>query len=74
MLIFFSCRNPSNDQLFGYIDNVFDLNQFWTPAPRSTINNLERFPISELIESCHKNQSIYKVIVMVFKRNRKQSN
>lgn len=74
---FFSFRNPENNQLFNkYIDNLIDLNSYFT-STRNEITakykkqqnkniivkaNLEPFRISEVIINCHKNKSIYQVM------------
>lgn len=63
-------RDPTGDQIFGYIDNAFDLNDFIYPvagkASRGFKNRatLQPFRISKIIEACHENKSIYNVLQM----------
>lgn len=56
-------RNPTDDQVFSYIDQLIDLNEvFYPETRRAKKRNLEPFRISEVIESCHSNKSIYNVM------------
>lgn len=65
-------RDPVNDQVFRLIDQRVDLNVWLYPASarsRSSknapaIRNEDLVPlrISQVIDSCHRNQSIYNVI------------
>lgn len=70
-------KNPANDPLFAYIDNFIDLNQVLYPqqiqstkqrkgnagkSPIVTKQTLPPFRISEVIEACHQNGSIYEVL------------
>lgn len=64
--IFQFSRNPTDDQVFSYIDQLVDLNEILYPEPRrAKKRNLEPFRISQIIESCHANQSIYEVTLIV---------
>lgn len=56
--------NPAEDQLFRYINDTIDLNQLVNHVHRSksrTASNTEPLRLTEVIESCHRNESIYKV-------------
>lgn len=58
-------RNPTEDQIFNYIDQLVDLNDVLYPnEPRrgnAKKRNLAPFRISQIIQSCHENQSMFEV-------------
>lgn len=67
--IYFS--NPSDDQVFELLDNQIELNQFLQRQGQQLSRarkvqyvprELEPFRVSQLIDSCHKNNSIYQVL------------
>lgn len=67
----FIFRNPSNDQIFGYIDQLVDLNQIIYPNDlrtkykrvlKATGKDIKPFPLSDAILSCHRNESAYQVL------------
>ena len=70
-------KNPSDDPLFEYVDRFIDLNQYLYPqqmqsakqrkgnvgkSPIIAKQSLPPFRISEVIEACHQNGSIYEVL------------
>ena len=70
-------KNPADDPLFAYVDSFIDLNQVLYPqqiqatkqrkgnagkSPIVTKQTLPPFRISEVIEACHQNESIYQVL------------
>lgn len=70
-MLFFFCSDPTNDQIFKIVDNHIDLNTFLqsqeqpfarTRNEKKLTRDLEPFRVSQLIDSCHKNNSIYNVL------------
>ncbi|KAJ6641812.1 Prominin-like protein, partial [Pseudolycoriella hygida] len=62
-----SLQNPANDQVFSYIDKLIDLNDvLYYEQRRSNAKkrSLEPFRISQVIESCHANKSMFEVLQM----------
>lgn len=60
-----SLQNPTDDQIFSYIDQLVDLNDVLYPETRSANakkRNSGPFRISQIIESCHANQSMFQVL------------
>jgi prominin 1 len=58
-------ENPTNDEIFNHIDKFIDLNKLiYANGQRNRARNTDMQPlkISEVIESCGQNQSIYKVL------------
>lgn len=56
--------NPSEDQVFHYVDQAIDLNTvLYANGQRLKLRreNVEPLRISQVIDSCHRNQSIYRV-------------
>lgn len=58
-------RNPTEDQIFSYIDQLVDLNDVLYPNEPRRANAKKRnsapFRISQIIESCHANESMFQV-------------
>lgn len=55
--------DPANDQIFGYLDKMIDLNEVMYPDKvRATKNNMEPFRISDVIVDCHKDKTVYEVL------------
>ncbi|XP_037044622.1 prominin-like protein isoform X5 [Bradysia coprophila] len=60
-----SLQNPTEDQVFKYIDQLVDLNEVLYPEVRRSSakkRNSDPFRISQIIESCHANQSMFEVL------------
>ncbi|KAG4077541.1 hypothetical protein HA402_002968 [Bradysia odoriphaga] len=60
-----SLHNPTEDQVFKYIDQLVDLNEVLYPEQRRSSakkRNSDPFRISQIIESCHANQSMFEVL------------
>lgn len=60
-------KNPEHDQVFSYIDNFIDLNKHLIPdrhrkALRGEKQQMEPLRISQVIASCHRNESIFDVL------------
>lgn len=55
-------HSTSDDIFQNYIDKAIDLNHFMYPNGRKELRSLEPLRISEVIDSCHRNESIYKVL------------
>lgn len=61
-------KNPENDQVFSYLDKFIDLNKFIFPEnQRNTIrevsgDEMEPLRISQVISSCHRNESVFEVL------------
>lgn len=61
-------KNPEHDQVFSYIDSCIDLNKFIFPenqriALRQESNEeMQALRISQVISSCHRNESIFEVL------------
>jgi prominin 1 len=65
-------KNPGDDQLFGYVDKFINLNEYLNPTNFNRNSRIGRnrelvnadntpLTISQVIESCHANETIYKV-------------
>lgn len=72
-LSFYFCSDPSHDQIFGYVDQFINLNDILYPKDlskrangkaRVLPENTAPFRPSDLISSCHKNESIYSVSML----------
>lgn len=72
-MISFLTRDPVNDQVFRLVDQHVDLNVWLYPSNVRTRSGLKNAPakrndelvplrISQVIDSCHQNKSIYNVI------------
>uniref|UniRef100_A0A1B0D4C1 Prominin n=1 Tax=Phlebotomus papatasi TaxID=29031 RepID=A0A1B0D4C1_PHLPP len=71
-ILFF--RNPTDDQIFNYIDRLIDLNTVIYPSSsnnrgksgkqqlRQFQREVEPFRISQVIEACHGNKAAYEVL------------
>ena len=63
-------RNPEHDQVFEYLDNYIDVNKFlFADTQRNNQKNgaknvkeIEPLRISQIINSCHSNESIFEVL------------
>lgn len=69
----FTFRDPVNDQVFRLVDQRVDLNVYLYPSGIRTKSSLKNVParrteeltplrISQVIDSCHQNKTIYNVI------------
>lgn len=59
-----SYSDPAEDPVFRYLDQGIDLNQILNNAHRSksrAVLNPDPLRLSQVIESCHRNETIYKV-------------
>lgn len=63
-------KNPENDQVFSYLDNYIDLNKFLFPdnqrlaLRQDSQNEMQPLKISQVINSCHNNESVFEVLRM----------
>lgn len=61
-------KNPDHDQVFSYLDNFIDLNKLIFPEnARNSLrqddsNPMEPLRISQVISSCHRNESVFEVL------------
>lgn len=60
-------RDPKNDDVFQYVDNIIDLNNVFSNAPKPKPGNLNTgtlppFRISHVITACQANETIYEVL------------
>ncbi|CAO1328869.1 unnamed protein product, partial [Diamesa tonsa] len=63
-------RNPQHDQVFEYLDNYIDVNKFlFADTQRNNqkngaknVKDIEPLRISQIINSCHSNESIFEVL------------
>ena len=61
-------KNPEHDQVFSYLDKFVDINKFIFPENQRnalrdvTGDELEPLRISQVISSCHRNESIFEVL------------
>jgi prominin 1 len=65
-------KNPGDDQLFNYVDKFINLNEYLNPTNFNRNSRIGRnrdlvnrdnspLTISQVIESCHANDTIYNV-------------
>jgi prominin 1 len=65
-------KNPGDDQFFGYIDKFINLNEYLNPTNFNRNSRISRnrqlvntdntpLTISQVIEACHANETIYNV-------------
>ncbi|XP_055708127.1 prominin-like protein isoform X5 [Phlebotomus papatasi] len=69
-----SLKNPTDDQIFNYVDRLIDLNTVIYPSSsnnrgksgkqqlRQFQREVEPFRISQVIEACHENKAAYEVL------------
>lgn len=61
-------KNPESDQVFSYLDNFIDLNKFIFPENQRISlrqdgnEEMEPLRISQVISSCHRNESVFEVL------------
>ena len=60
-------KNPEHDQVFSYLDKFIDLNKFIFPeGQRNALlqdgQEMEPLRISQVIASCHNNESVFEVL------------
>jgi prominin 1 len=61
-------KDPDNDQVFSYLDKYIDLNKFLFPENQrlalrpDSQKEMEPLKISQVIDSCHKNGSVFEVL------------
>lgn len=69
----FNFRNPSEHQIFEYIDKLIDIDQLSSRSipsnsrlsPNPKMINTAPYGVSDMIIACHNNKSIYDVIIVV---------